>query len=188
MSTIVNDPTPLLAARLKQQREARGWSIGQLAERADVSKGMISKIERGEASPTAALLGRLSGALSVTMSALLAGHESVSPDVRRVGAQHIWTDPETGYERRQVLAGQRMPLELVEVVLPPKAVVDMPASAYAFIRQAIWVLAGQLKFVEGKSVKQLRQGDCLELGEPAPCRFENATDKPCRYLVAVVRV
>jgi transcriptional regulator with XRE-family HTH domain len=187
MSTKVNDANSLLAARIRQQREARGWSIGQLAQRAGVSKGMISKIERAEASPTAALLGRLSGALSVTMSALLSGYESLSREVRRADAQPLWKDPDTGYQRRQVLVAQGMPLELVEVELPARATVDMPASAYAFIRQAIWVLAGRLTFIEGKKTNHLDAGDCLEMGEPAACRFENRSDQLCRYLVLVLR-
>jgi len=78
MSTIVNypeDPTQSLAARIALEREARGWSLADLAERSGVSKAMISKIERAEASPTAALLGRLSGAFGLTMSTLLARAE-----------------------------------------------------------------------------------------------------------------
>ena len=55
MSTIMDDTTPALAARLRLERDARGWSLGDLAQRSGVSKAMISKIERGEASPTAAL-------------------------------------------------------------------------------------------------------------------------------------
>src|SRR5436305_735088 len=75
MSTIVNDPTAPLAARIALEREARGWSLAALAAKSGVSKAMISKIERGEASPTATLLGRLSGAFGLTLSTLLARAE-----------------------------------------------------------------------------------------------------------------
>ena len=51
-----------LGARLRLEREARGWSLSDLAARSGVSRAMINKVERGESSPTAALLGRLSGA------------------------------------------------------------------------------------------------------------------------------
>lgn len=185
--TIEDFLTPRLAARLKAEREVRGWSLAQLAARAGVSKAMISKIERGEASPTAALLGKLSGALSMTMSSLLATPGTSRRGVVRAREQQLWTDPETAYRRRQVLLGQSMPLELVEVELPPKTSVDMPASSYAFIRQAMWVLEGTLLFREGDVMHTLECGDSLELGEPVPCRFENRTDHPCRYLVAVLR-
>ena len=57
------DPTEGLARRLRLEREARGWSLAELAARSGVSKAMISKIERDEVSPTAALLGRTSGAI-----------------------------------------------------------------------------------------------------------------------------
>src|SRR3954453_17265099 len=71
MSTICNDPTHGISHRLRLEREARQWSLGTVAERSGVSKAMISKIERGEASPTAALLGRLSGAFGLTLSGAL---------------------------------------------------------------------------------------------------------------------
>jgi len=179
--------TRQLAVRLKSERESRGWSLAQLATRAGVSKAMISKIERGEASPTAAMLGKLSGALSLTMSALLAQPGAARRGVVTAAGQPVWTDPETGYRRRQILAGQTMPLELVEVALPPGAFVDMPASSYAFIRQALWVLEGTLTFREGTCEHRLAAGDSLELGPPEPCRFENRSGESCRYLVSVLR-
>ena len=80
-----------------------------------------------------------------------------------------------------------MPVDLVEVTLPPAREVPMPAPAYAFIRQLIWVLDGELTFVEGAITHQLRQGDCLHLGPPADCIFRNAGDQPCRYAVIVLR-
>ena len=55
MSTIVDDPTLAIARTLRAEREARGWSIADLAQLSGVSKAMISKIERAEASPTAML-------------------------------------------------------------------------------------------------------------------------------------
>ena len=54
-----DDPTPRLAARLRDLRQARGWSLDAFARHSHVSKAMLSKIERGAASPTAALLGRI---------------------------------------------------------------------------------------------------------------------------------
>ena len=83
MSTIVTDVTGPLAARLKTEREARGWSVAELAERSGVSRAMISKVERAEASPTAALLGKLSGAFGLTLSALLARAEQASGRLAR---------------------------------------------------------------------------------------------------------
>jgi hypothetical protein len=32
----------------------------------------------------------------------------------------------------------------------------------------------------------MAEGDCLELGPPADCHFENQSDEACVYLVAVL--
>src|SRR5690242_11300449 len=97
VSNIVDDPTPRIAARIREEREARNWSLADLAERSGVSRAMISKIERSEASPTAALLGRLSGAFGLTLSSLLARAELRAGQVLRAADQPQWRDPETGY-------------------------------------------------------------------------------------------
>jgi quercetin dioxygenase-like cupin family protein len=98
----------------------------------------------------------------------------------------VWIDPETGYRRRAVSPVGGL-LELVEVELPPGAHVSFPASSYTFVHHQIWVLAGQLRFHEGETVHDLSPGDCLQLGPPTQCAYQNRTRRPCRYLVALTR-
>jgi transcriptional regulator with XRE-family HTH domain len=187
MSTIVNDPTESLAARIALEREARGWSLAQLAERSGVSKAMISKIERGEASPTATLLGRLSGAFGLTLSTLLARAEQSGGRLMRVADQPEWQDPASGYVRRQISPRSDLPLELIRVELPAGASVAFPASSYTFIRQLVWVLKGKLTFIEGETAHEMDTGDCLLLGPPADCTFKARGRESCHYLVIVMR-
>jgi transcriptional regulator with XRE-family HTH domain len=181
------DPTPLIARRLRDERSRRGWTLDDLAQRAGVSKAMLSKLERCEASPTATLLGRISGALGMTLSTLLAADDARGARLVRREAQPTWRDPDTGYLRRQVSPLSDLPVQLIEVEFPPGAEVAYPAAAFAFIRQAIWVIAGTLDFAEGTQLHRLRPGDCLELGSAADCVFANRARAPCRYLVAVVK-
>ncbi|MGH3547831.1 MAG: helix-turn-helix domain-containing protein, partial [Pseudonocardiaceae bacterium] len=138
-----------LAATLHAARLARGLSASALAERSGVSRTMIGKVERGEAQPTAALLGRLSGALGMTLSDLVARAEGDDRRLVRVADQPTWTDPDTGYRRRAVSPATGRPLELVEVGLPAGTVLSYPAVSYAFIHQQIWMLDGHLRFREG---------------------------------------
>jgi len=176
-----------LAARVRLDRTSREWSMDELAKRAGVSRAMISKIEREECSPTAVILGRLSGAFGITMSTLLANAESDSRRLLRHEEQQVWTDPETGYVRRAVSPVAGAPLQLVEVELPPRTKLNFPASAYRFLHQQIWILSGRLIFREGPTEHDLRKGDCLQLGSPVDCTFENpSASAACRYLVAVI--
>lgn len=190
-ATVVTALERGLAARLRAEREARGWSLSDLAARSGVSRAGISKAERGEASPTAALLGRLSGAFGLTMSTLLAraeGDAAAAGRIMRGSAQPLWRDPATGYIRRAVSPPGAEP-ELVQVELPPKAHVAYPAAAYAHLRgQCVWVLAGDLLFREGEVEHFLAAGDCLALGPPLDCAFRNPSDAvPCVYVVALAR-
>jgi transcriptional regulator with XRE-family HTH domain len=187
VSTLIDDITLKIAARIRGERTARRWSLDDLAERSQVSKAMISKIERAESSPTAALLGRLSGAYGITLSALLAEGEIEQPGPRRFADQAVWHDPATGYVRRQVSASRKIPIELIEVVLPAGAAVSFPASSYAFISQVMWVLEGRLTFVEEDTAHDIGRGDSFELGAPVNRTFRNDTTEPCRYLVVVLR-
>lgn len=148
---------------------------------------MISKIERAESSPTAAVLGKLSGALGISMSSLLAGAEESGQRLRQFKEQQVWVDPETQYVRRSISPEAGMPLQLVEVELPASVRVAFPASAYRFLHQQIWVLQGELHFTEGGVEYELHAGDCLQLTAPQDCAFENPSNAhKCRYLVALV--
>lgn len=178
--------TTSLAATLVSARLARDLSASALAERSGVSRAMIGKIERGQAQPTAALLGRLSAALGMTLSELLARAERDDHRLVRAADQPTWTDPDTGYRRRAV-SPSGAPLELVEVELPARAEVSYPADSYTFVHHLIWMLDGRLHFREGDVVHELGAGDCLQLGAPAPCAYVNPTRRPCRYLVALTK-
>lgn len=188
----MSDLDDLLASRIRREREARGWSIATLAAESGVSRAMISKIERAEASPTAALLGRLSGALGLTISALLARAEGDAGGgrVSRTATQQCWTDPGTGYRRRALSPPGAEP-ELVQVELPPGARIAYPAASYRFLRgQVVWLEAGALVIREGEEETTLGPGDALayDLTTPRDCEFRNPSPtEDCRYLVTLSR-
>jgi len=166
---------------------------------------MISKVERGESSPTAAVLGKLSAALQLTMSELLsaaaagpagdaggdtaarAGEATAAGGVRRFAGTPQWRDPDTGYLRRQISTA-RFPADVTEVILPPGARVPYPAGSYAFIAQLVWVLSGELTLTDGPATHVLGAGDTFELGVPQPREFGNQTGADCRYVVVVCRM
>jgi transcriptional regulator with XRE-family HTH domain len=185
-----------LGERLQRLRTERKWSLTELAEESGVSRAMINRVERGVSSPTATILGRLSGAFGLTVSQLLddaLDHDvprSADPDaargVQRGATADSWTDPETGYRRRPV-SSAAFPADVTEVRLPAGREVAYPASAYAFLRHCIWVVDGVLEIVVGGETTRLAAGDRIELGEPADVVYRNAGTETVRYVVVVVR-
>ena len=85
MNTIEDNLNQRISARIRIERESRGWSLNDLAERAGASRAMIHKIERGESSPTASMLGRLSGAFGISMSTLIARADSALYQAKNKG-------------------------------------------------------------------------------------------------------
>ena len=185
--SIIMDSETALADRIARERAQRGWSLADVAERSGVSRSMLSKIERQEASPTATVLLRIASAFGVTLAELLTAPAAAGSRLERAADQPTWTDPTSGYRRRQVYLSASLPLELVEVDLPAGALVAAPASSYALIRQVLWVLEGAVTIVEGERRTALQSGDRLEFGPPSDVVFQNESDAPCRYLVAVMR-
>ena len=179
-----------LAARLHRLRADRALTLDGLAERTGVSRSMISLVERGESSPTAAVLDRLAAGLGVTIASLFAEEPraDASPVARR-GDQASWRDPATGYERRNLSPpGFPSPIELVEVVLPGGARVayDTPTPRAAGVSQQLWVLDGRVEVGVGGDTHRLDVGDCLAMRVDGPITFRNPLDAPARYVVALV--
>ena len=187
MDALVDDAGAKLARRIRLERDARGWSLADLAERSGVSKAAISKIEREEVSPTAVILVRLAVAFDLTLAGLLLRAEGEAGRLVRAADQPMWRDPATGYVRRQVFSRPDHPLEVVSVELPPGRQVEFPASAYAHIRQVIWVTAGELIIHEGGERHVLQAGDCLGFGPPTPTVIANESAAPCAYVVTLAR-
>ncbi|MBS0529852.1 MAG: helix-turn-helix transcriptional regulator [Proteobacteria bacterium] len=187
MDTLIDDTGIRLARRIRIERDARGWSLAELAERSGVAKATISKIERSDVSPTAVILVRLAAAFDLTLAGLLARAEGSGERVSRAADQPVWHDPETGYMRTQVFSRPAHPVELVRVEMPPGQRVTLPASSYAMIRQTLLVLEGALVITEGGERHELATGDCLGFGPPADTTFANESAAPCTYLVALAR-
>lgn len=183
-----NNMDKRIAARIRTERESRGWSLTDLAAKASVSRAMVYKVERGESSPTANLLGKLSGAFGLSMSTLMARAEIKQGRLLRKEEQPVWTDPETGYLRRHVSPRSDLPIDMVQITLPAGKEVPMPAAAYAFLRQFVWIQSGELIFMEGSSRHEMAEGDCLELGPPSDCIFRNESDRDCLYAVVILKL
>ncbi|HEY1413980.1 MAG TPA: XRE family transcriptional regulator [Rhodopila sp.] len=184
----VTDLDTRLAARLASLRAERGWSLDTLAERSGISRTTLSRLEHGETSPTASLLGRLCTAYGRTMSRLIAETEIEAPSHLRAADQAIWVDPETGFRRRGVsppAAG--LDAELVEGALPAGQTISYAAPAVQGLEQHIWMLSGTLTLTVDGKTHHLEPGDCLRFRLFGPTQFTAPGADDARYLLVVCR-
>jgi transcriptional regulator with XRE-family HTH domain len=182
------DINDLIARRLRELRDGQGLSLAVLAERSGVSKSNISLIERGESSATATVLDKLSAALGVTVASLFEKPAEDAPSpVSRAADQPVWTDPGSGYVRRNLSPGLYSPIQLVEVSFPAGQRVSYETSARDVdVHQQVWIIEGRMEVTVGESVWTLETGDCLAMRLDQPIAYHNPSDKPARYIVSLV--
>jgi transcriptional regulator with XRE-family HTH domain len=191
VDTVIPSLDQRIAKRLHELRATKGLSLDALAGKSGVSRSMISLIERGESSPTAAVLDKLAGALDVALASLfetpVTTAKAPSGPVVRRDDQPEWQDPASGYIRRILSPpGMPQPMQLVEVHFPSGGRVAFENGARdKRVHQQVWVLEGTIDITVGTERHRLREGDCLAMGHLATM-FHNPTRKPARYVVATV--
>ena len=95
-----------IAARIRALRTEKGLTLERVALWAGVSRAMLSRIERGESSPTAQLLNKLRRSRHHDLPAVRGnrGPRQPPPAAR---TSRPWSDPATRYLRRHVAPGHR---------------------------------------------------------------------------------
>ena len=82
-SKLLAESRARLADRLAELRRARGWTLDQAAAATGVSRASLSKLEKGQMSPTFDVLMKLGMGFDLSPSALLAGARGGSASGRR---------------------------------------------------------------------------------------------------------
>ena len=175
-----------LAERLRALRRARTWSLDELAGLSGVSRASLSRIENGEVSPTASVLGRLAGAHRTTVSRLLADIEDDAPALVRQGDQAEWVDPATGFRRRSVSPpALGFDCELLACELPGGARIDYPLPPRRGLEHHLYILDGALELTIEGTVHRLFAGDCLRYRLMGPSRFVSIGPPAARYILVL---
>ncbi len=181
------DATARIARRVAALRLQRSLSLEALALRCQVSRSMISLIERGESSPTAVVLERLAAGLGVALASLFDDDAAAPSPLSRRDTQLQWRDPASGYVRRNLSPPNHpSPLQLVAVELPPGAAVmydSVPRQGE--MHQQVLVLDGVVEATTGDECFRLQAGDCLALRLDRNNGYRNPGRKPARYIVAI---
>jgi transcriptional regulator with XRE-family HTH domain len=180
-----HDLAAVVGGRVRAGRQARRWTLGQLADAAGVSRRLIINVEQGAANPSVATLLRISDALGVGLPALVARHAPAPLQVTRAGEGAVlWTGPAGGLG--VLVAGTPAPdvVELWDWTLGPGDRHESRAHAPGTC-ELLQVLEGAVLVDVGEQTMTLAAGDALTFPGDLPHAYRNPADAPARFTLAV---
>jgi quercetin dioxygenase-like cupin family protein/DNA-binding XRE family transcriptional regulator len=155
----------VIAQRVREYRLQLGLTVGQLAARSGLSKGMLSKMENAQASPSLATLARLSTALQVPITAFFRGLDE-EHDVLYIKAgqgMDIQHKGSRAGHRYQILGSMRGPQKRMEPILVTLMERSEVFPAYQHPgTELIYMLAGKMEYGIGSATYLLEPGDALQ--------------------------
>lgn len=178
-----------LGNTLRHLRMENGLTIAEVSKRANVSRGMLSKIENGLTSPSLEKLEHLANALGVTLSRLF--HDYDTP---KSGAQYVRGGEGMEVVRRgtksghtyHLLAYDTGPKKLFEPFLIS---LDEDSEVFDPFEHAgtefIYMLEGRLEYTVGDEFYILEPGDSLTFDAEQPHRPLAKLTMPIRYLAII---
>jgi transcriptional regulator with XRE-family HTH domain len=175
----------IIAERVREFRLRLGLTVGQLAELTRLSKGMLSKIENAQASPSLATLARLSGALKVPVTAFFRGlNEEQDVLVVKAGRgldiEHKGSGPGHRYQLLGTMRAPHNSLETLLVTLTDRAEI-FPLYQHPGT-ELIYMIAGRIEYLCGNSTYLLEPGDAMQFVGEVPHGPRTLIELPIQFL------
>lgn len=181
-STNQDASTPDVGQRIRVLREAQNLSLRALAERCGLSINAISRIERGENSPTVASLHLLATALNVPITEFF--HGGVERSIVVVKRDQRIRSQQSGMDIESLGVGlHNQQLEPFLVTLQPGLGEDSEPITHGG-QEFIYCVEGQIDYEIGSEVFTLMPGDSLLFEATQPHRFQNRSAQ--RALILMV--
>jgi transcriptional regulator with XRE-family HTH domain len=175
---------------IRDLRRANGLTIADIAERAEISRGMLSRIENGQTASSLEGLNRIARALGVSLSTLFRNFE-----VDDGGAQLVKKGQGMEVARRgtrsghtyHLLAYDQGPSKLFEPFL---ITIEEPSETFPVFEhpgtEFIYMLEGKMEYRHGSSSYRLEPGDALTFNGEVPHGPGELTECPIRFITVII--
>ena len=168
-----------IGARIKHLRQINGLAQADLAERAGLTKGAISQIERDLTSPSVANLLEILSALNETPSSFFADDDEEKVLFRR--SEALPSDV-TGYQSFETLLTKSRYRNIVTYqasIRPSREALPEPAHEG---ENYVFVLSGRLGLRLGRTGYVARKGESLYFRAEQEYAFSNKGKTPVDFL------
>ncbi|GAA1857422.1 XRE family transcriptional regulator [Myceligenerans crystallogenes] len=158
--------------RLRAARQARGWTLDELAERAGMSASTLSRLESGKRQASLELLLPLTRRLGIRVDDLLPA-EDADPRVRR---------PEIRRDGQVIvpLAPEDSRISTYKITFPPRAEPPEPRVHDGF--EWFYVLSGRIRLILGDQDLVLARGEAAEFDTRTPHSISATGGKPAQVI------
>lgn len=176
----------LIGQRVRQERQAKRWTLDRLAGVSGVSRRMLISIEQGVANPSIGVLLKISDALGVGLAALVDQPRQAPFTVTRSGSGPVLWSGEAG--GRAVLVASTAPPQVVELWDWTLG----PGERYAHdghvagTRELLHVLEGEVAVEIADETVPLTLGDAVSFAGDVPHAYGNPGRAPARFTLSVL--
>ncbi len=150
------------ARNIANMRTRMSLSQEELAARANISRSMLSKIERGEVNPTILVASKIARVLNTLVSVLL---DESTPDqiqLKRKNERIVHHDPMSSIQRQLIMHNLSLGFELQHLILPAASTTGFLPPHKMGTMEYIIIEQGRLQIkLEKDQVYLLDPGDCL---------------------------
>ena len=175
---------------VRKLRLQQNLTIAEIARKASISSGMLSKIENGQTSASLDSLASLADSLGTTLASIFAGYSTDEG-----GAQHVKAGQGPEVVRRgtkrghtyQLLSIERGPRRVFEpflVTLNDESEI-FPSFQHPGI-EFIYILQGKLSYRHGKKSYTLSAGDALTFRGSVPHGPEKLLKLPIKMISTII--
>jgi transcriptional regulator with XRE-family HTH domain len=179
-----------VGATIRRLRAAQGLTLADVAERAQISQGMLSRLETGAVSPSLETIAAVGAALGADLPTLFRGLRAQPSDAQLVrkgeGLEVVRRGTKRGHTYH-LLASDRGPRKTFEpflVTLNDKSEIfpdfEHPGT------EMIYMLEGSLRYRHGTESYLLRPGDTLTFSGEVPHGPQMLIRLPIRFLSVIV--
>lgn len=178
-----------IGVQVRTYRKLAGLTVSELATAAEISAGMLSRIENGQISPSLSTLQLLSNALNLPLSMLLASTEGSR------GCSYVRRGEGVAINRRGTKVGHHYQLLGQSIggnmaVEPYLITLGKDAEVYTEFRhegiEFIYMLDGEVMYAHGESKYRLQPGDSILFDSADLHGPERLIKLPAIYLSIIV--
>lgn len=175
----------VIGKRVREYRVQLGLSVAELARRMDLSKGMLSKIENAQVSPSLSTLARLAAVVSVPVTSFFRGFDDEREAVfvkAGHGATIVRRGSRVGHEY-VLLGSMRGNFKRMEPLL---VTLDERSEVFPLFQHSgtelIYMLEGRMSYGYGNTTYAMEASDVLQFDGEVPHGPVELTQVPIRFL------